>query len=131
MLAGIQGIWEWDCSANGYKGLAFSYVDEYCTHIVCEEPGYCVPYGYYAYNIPVLNYRGARIVADASNSPLLLRADGGAISWGNYTGMLERREDIRQQLQSGVQEVHGSDHALAVFEKKWEGDHLDRWRSLR
>ena len=104
-----------DCSAEGHKGLAFNYVDEYCAHIVCEEPGFCIPYGYYVYAIPVLDYRGAHLVADASNSPLLLRGDGGAISWGNHTGMLEDREDIRQQLKSGVREVHASDHALAVL----------------
>ena len=104
-----------DCSAEGRKDLAFSSVDEYCTHIVCEEPGLCVPYHYYVYDVPALDYRGTYIVTDSSNSTLLLRADGGAISWGNHTGMLENREDIRQKLKSGVKEIHGSDHGFAVL----------------
>ena len=103
-----------DCSAESREDLAFNSIDEYCTHIVCEEAGICIPYYYYVYDVPVLDYRGAQIVTDSSSSTLLLRADGGAISWGNHTGMLENREDIRQQLKSGVKEIHGSDHAFAV-----------------
>ena len=104
-----------DCSAEGHKGLAFNYVDEYCSHIVCEEPGFCVSYGYYVYDVPALNYQGVQIVTDTYNSTLLLRADGQAISWGNHTGMLEDRADIRRQLKSEVKAVHGSDHAFAVL----------------
>ena len=105
-----------DCSPGGYGQYGLTgipEVDQYCTHIVCEEPGYCVPYHYPVYDIPALDYRGVRIVSDGT-SGLLLRADGGAISWGDHSGQLENRIDIRNQLKTGVQDVYSSENAFAV-----------------
>ena len=106
-----------DCSAEGYGEYGLTGipdVDQYCAHIVCEAPDYCVPYHYPVYQTPALDYRGVRIVADGT-SGLLLRADGGAISWGDHAGMLENRPDIRQQLKEDVQEVYSSENAFVVL----------------
>ena len=106
-----------DCSAEGYGEYGLTGipdVDEFCTHIVCEEPGYCIPYHYPVYDTPTLNYRNAQIITNGVNG-VMLRADGGAISWGNATGMLYNRKDIRKQLQSDVKEVHISGIGYAVL----------------
>ena len=106
-----------DCSAEGYGEFGLTgipEVDQYCAHIVCEAPDYCIPYHYPAYDIPVLDYRDVKVVTGYGNG-LLLRTDGGAISWGDHLGLLEKRQDIRNQLKSDVAEIYGSDSAFAVL----------------
>ena len=100
---------------TGWEDLG--YYDEYCAHIVCEKPGLCKPHeGAYVYELPVLDYRGAQIIANhPGGSVALLRSDGGAITWGDIEGSLEDRQDIRHQLKSGIREMHASRQGFAVL----------------
>ena len=114
-----QGV---DCSLRqGYVASRENsdYGDEYCAHIVCEEAGLCGPHqGSYVYELPVLDYREVRIVANhPGGSHALLRRDGGAITWGDIEGSLDGREDIRQQLKSDVREIHASRLGFAILKE--------------
>ena len=114
-----QGV---DCSLDGRyiknRG-ALDYYEKYCAHIVCEKPNLCEPYeGAYVYELPTLDYRGAKIVANhPGGSIALLRNNGGAITWGDIEGSLENRKDIRHQLKSDVREIHASKQGFAVLKK--------------
>ena len=106
-----------DCSAEGhgeYGLTGIPEVDEFCSHIVCEDANYCAPYHHPVYDTPTLDYRGAQIITEGV-SGAILRANGGAITWGNATGMLEHNKDIRNQLKSNVKEIHISRTGYAVL----------------
>ena len=108
-----------DCTVGGGHPTGWEdlgYHDEYCAHIVCEEPGLCAPHGgAYVYEIPPLDYRGMQVVTDyPGGSTVLLRGDGGAISWGDVEGSLESSRDLRHQLKSDVREIYASRKGFVV-----------------
>ena len=122
-----------DCTLGGGHPTGWEdlgYQDEYCAHIVCEEPGLCAPHGgVYVYELPPLDYGGVQIVVNyPGGSTALLRKDGGAMTWGDIEGSLEEREDIRHRLVSGVREIHASGKGFAVLKK--DGT-LIAWRKSR
>ena len=111
-----------DCAIGGGHTTGWEdlgYHDEYCAHLVCEEAGICAPHGgAFVYDLPPLDYRGVRIVANTpGGSTALLRSDGGGISWGDREGFLEERSDIRHQLASGVLDIHASQKGFVVLKK--------------
>ncbi len=105
-----------DCSAAG--------AGEYCSHIVCESAGNCAPVGdtyyglpAYVYDVPALDYRGAQLISGGAGNMLLLRADGGAISWGWEAayGEFSLNQSMRNQLASGVKGVYDIGGVSAVL----------------